>query len=619
VIDLVRTQAVAAILSMVLVGSALVVALPARPAVSSPLDSRIDAPSTPSAPSPTAMAPSAPRAAEPSGPAAPASVPRAPARGAAGSYQLVTFTQQGLVLGTHWFVVITNVGTIQTNQSAVQVSLVSGTYNWTPGLVEGYVSGAGGSFTVGLTAIWVTVVYHGSLFTTYPITFHSPGLPPTLVWDITLRNGAGATSANSTITFYETNGSYGWFIGALSHLTPNPSSGVFTVSGFHLFENISWRLSSGYYVVLFNETGLPSGINWSVTLNGTNHQAFASPIGFVEPNGSFPYTVGSPSGYPAHPSSGTAVVRGSEPEFFINFGITILPTYSVSFVGEGLEAGSPWTVTFAGITLLAGGPGVGMDFIVPNGTYSFSVGSPPQFTSTPSNGSVRVAGADVATIVLTFTHVPVPGYLITFVETGLTAGTPWIVTWAPDTYYASTNDTIEFSSINGTYHWRVSSDSSDVPTPENGSINISGPLASPFEIHFSAPPPTYAIQFVEVGLPGGSLWTVLVRLQAIYASSNTTIDVNEPNGSYLFVVGNVSGMSSSPTNGSFMVSGSPLSIRISFSVVRTPFVGSATFWLIVTLGTATGIAAVALAWYYRPPRKRLSRRSARRLSGEFRE
>ena len=609
-----RTQWVAAILSVVLLGSGLAVALDPSPGTTRAEGLHAELTCVPTA-SPVQRSTSSSSAGGTV--PTPGSPSPSPSRAAAGGYQLVTFTQQGLVLGTHWFVVITNVGTIQSNQTSMQVSLVPGTYNWTPGLVEGYVSSSGGSFSVGITAIWVTVVYHGSLFTTYPITFRSPALPPTLVWDITLRNGAEATSPNATITFYETNGSYGWFIGALPHLTPSPSSGVFTVNGAALFENITWRLTEGYYVVLFNETGLPSGLNWSVTLNGSLRQAYASPIGFVEPNGSYPFVVGGPSGYSPHPSSGTAVVRGSEPEFFINFGLTSVATYSVSFVGEGLEPGAPWTVTFAGITLLAGGPGVGMSFLVPNGTYSFWVGPPPQFSSTPENGSVRVAGADLPTIVLTFTHVPVPGYVVTFTETGLPAGTAWIVTWAPGTYYASTNTTIAFTTLNGTYNWRVSTQSGDTPTPSSGSINISGPLSSAIPIRFQGASPEYPVEFVAVGLPAGTLWTVLVRFEAIYPSSNTTIDLTEPNGSYLFVVGNVSGMSSSPTNGSFTVTGTPVSVRIDFSTVTTPFLGSATFWLVVTLGGATAIAAGALVWHYRPPRRRLTRRSARRLSGEF--
>ena len=224
-IDLVRTQAVAAILAMVLVGSAVVVALPPK-LLSSQAPGHGPSPITGAS---VTVAHPTPRGsvaleAAPATSFPPAS-PRDDPRTGASGYQLVTFSQQGLVLGTHWYVVITNVGTIQTNQTSVQVPLVAGEYNWTPGSVEGYTSTSGGSFSVGITAIWVTVVYHGLLFTTYPVTFRSPGLPPALVWAVALRSGAYATSANSTITFYETNGSYGWSIGVLPHLNRAPPTG----------------------------------------------------------------------------------------------------------------------------------------------------------------------------------------------------------------------------------------------------------------------------------------------------------------------------------------------------------------------------------------------------------
>jgi len=77
-----------------------------------------------------------------------------------------------------------------------------------------------------------------------------------------------------------------------------------------------------YEPVVFTETGLRNGTNWSVTLAGSTESATvtetAPPIGggpaagttitFQEAAGSYPFRVGPVLGYGANPSSGTIVV-----------------------------------------------------------------------------------------------------------------------------------------------------------------------------------------------------------------------------------------------------------------------------------------------------------------------
>ncbi|NNN17392.1 MAG: DUF3494 domain-containing protein [Thermoplasmata archaeon] len=63
--------------------------------------------------------------------------------------------------------------------------------------------------------------------------------------------------------------------------------------------------------VNFEEHGLPTATNWSVTLAGSSQFSLANSISFTEPNGSYLYLVGSVSGFVATPSSGTIVVLGA--------------------------------------------------------------------------------------------------------------------------------------------------------------------------------------------------------------------------------------------------------------------------------------------------------------------
>ena len=89
------------------------------------------------------------------------------------------------------------------------------------------------------------------------------------------------------------------------------------------------------YDVTFTETGLPVGTAWSVTLNGTDKSSIGSTLTFPEPNGTYPFAVGSVTGYVARPGSGRVTVSGTP----VNLSITFTsPTTS----GNG--SGSPSTI-----------------------------------------------------------------------------------------------------------------------------------------------------------------------------------------------------------------------------------------------------------------------------------
>ncbi|MHB1742283.1 MAG: YVTN family beta-propeller repeat protein [Thermoplasmataceae archaeon] len=79
------------------------------------------------------------------------------------------------------------------------------------------------------------------------------------------------------------------------------------------------------YAVTFTEAGLPQGVSWSVALNGTTESGPVSgttgTIEFTEPNGTYPYTLGTVSGYTSSPSSGTVDVNGSNKQISIQFHI----------------------------------------------------------------------------------------------------------------------------------------------------------------------------------------------------------------------------------------------------------------------------------------------------------
>lgn len=532
--------------------------------------------------------------------------------------QTVVFTQDGLIAGTIWSVVLTNVGSIQMNSSSDQILLSPGTYNWTPGLVQGYKAGSGGQFTVETAVVFVTVTYTGTLFRTYPITFVSPSIPPTVPWSVHLRSGATTTSTTSSLTFYEENGTFGWLLPPLRELTPTPGSGLLQVSGGPVRITIYWALDPGAYEVLFNERGLNYGSNWSVTLNNSSRYAYAGPIAFIEPNGTYPFNVTSPFGFVAAPTLGNVSIHGNETVVQINFGPAV-SFYAVTFLSAGLPPRASWSVTLANLTLLASGPDVGMEFFVTNGTFGYRVGPPLGYEATPPAGTITVSGRPFGPLVIGFTLAPVPAYTVTFTESGLPVGDSWSITIEAAVVHVSSNGTLALPLVNGSYDWTVGSSSGLDPTPDAGVVNVSGGSPPAIPIVFAPPPSVYAVEFIEQGLPAGTTWSVKVYGQGVWQSGLSTIQVSEPNGTVYFFSGNLSGYTETPVNGSVVVNGAPRSVVIVFHAVSTPFYELTEFWLAVGFGAAGAAAALVLYRIYRGPRQRLTRGESRRLSNEFRD
>ena len=60
------------------------------------------------------------------------------------------------------------------------------------------------------------------------------------------------------------------------------------------------------YTVTFNETGLTTGTQWNVTLNGTYMISNTSSLNFSLPTGNYTFTINSVPGFSALPASGSS-------------------------------------------------------------------------------------------------------------------------------------------------------------------------------------------------------------------------------------------------------------------------------------------------------------------------
>jgi len=261
--------------------------------------------------------------------------------------------------------------------------------------------------------------------------------------------------------------------------------------------------STTHYPVTFTETGLPLGTSWGVTFNATLNSSTTSSIGFSVLNGSYSFGVGAVSGYRGNPSSGPVTVSGGPQTIPIVFTVVVAPTYTITFEEQGLPASTSWSVTLqstpqsSATTLI--------EFVMANGTYSFTVGAVPGSSASPSSGSVFVHGADVLKEINFTASVPgggssspgflgLPGYegyvllgvlagllavmlfffagwrhksRIVFVEEGLPPGTSWTVT-LDEVTKASPTPEILFFVRSGDHPFKVGSVKGWTPAPDSG-------------------------------------------------------------------------------------------------------------------------------------------------------
>jgi hypothetical protein len=143
--------------------------------------------------------------------------------------------------------------------------------------------------------------------------------------------------------------------------------------------------------------------------------------------------------------------------------------YTISFIESGLKAGSIWSATLA--TLTESSATNTITFPVVNGTYSFSVGKVTYYDITENaTGSITVNGSS-RTINVAYVYV---AHNVSFVESGLSAGTTWNATLNGVTMSSNTT-TIMFVELNGTYSYSVGNVSGyTITTNATGSVNVTG-------------------------------------------------------------------------------------------------------------------------------------------------
>ena len=311
----------------------------------------------------------------------------------------VVLTESGLPSSTGWWANLTNGQTFHSSNTSNSFLEPNGTYEFSISTSDKTYQGSGGNFSVQGGSVSKSTVFAR---VTYAVTFNESGLSTGDLWYVNSSTGAssGPLPAGST-SYTETlaNGSYTFGIATNDKRYEAPAGG-FRVNGAPAF--LSETFSPVTYLVTFSETGLPSGVGWSVNLSGRSVYSTGSSLSFAQMNGTYDYVVNVPLSYTAKPLAGFLTISGKSNTQNISFSKSTQaqPTYAVVFRETGLPVGTSWSVTLNGDNV-ASSNGI-VAFAEPNGTYAYSVNGPSTYTASPSSASVNVNG-NTTLVDITFT------------------------------------------------------------------------------------------------------------------------------------------------------------------------------------------------------------------------
>jgi len=256
----------------------------------------------------------------------------------------VNFSENGLPIGTEWSATLNGMTKTSTT-SIITFRIPNGTYYFSIEPIRGYLaSPSSGYVTVNGTNISEVITFSQIK---YSITFDESGLPANTSWSVNL-NGATKSSTTEMITFNEPNGVYYYTVSSIPGYTSSPSNGTITVNGSSVTQRITFsKVTPATYNITFTESGLATGTQWSVTLNGVTRSSTSSTITFTEPAGNYTYTISSPSGYEASQSSGSVSVSAA----------SVSAQVSITFTSTTTTTPTPSTpsntLMIAGIVIVA--------------------------------------------------------------------------------------------------------------------------------------------------------------------------------------------------------------------------------------------------------------------------
>ena len=184
------------------------------------------------------------------------------------------------------------------------------------------------------------------LFPLRSIAFDETGLPAGTPWSVSLNNQS-LGSNTSVLSFTGADGPFQYLVHRVPGYTVTPRIGSFTMNGSNVTVNVTFAPVT--FVATFNETGLPDGAQWSVTINGTGATSLAQAVSVTLKNGTYNFTVNPPAGFRVVPLNGSLTINGTNKTVHLVF--TAIPA-SPTPTYLGLTA-SEWAIAIVLVAIIA--------------------------------------------------------------------------------------------------------------------------------------------------------------------------------------------------------------------------------------------------------------------------
>lgn len=337
----------------------------------------------------------------------------------------VTFRETVPAQGSAWYAWVGG-ATADSSTNTLTLNLTNGRYANVldaDSATVGYVSSESpGNLTVNGSSVTIDVTF---VRAPYLLTFIESGLPANTAFTTWLSGVGGEGQGGvGSVAFYVVDGNYSYWIPPVWGYLPVTPDGNVTIHGSSVTVPVVFAPED--YELSFNESGLALPEKWTVIVDGTEGQTSYNssqsvPIG----NGTFQFLVWSPAGYIVSPSVGSVTVRGANLTVAVTFTSTVNdPRYAATFSEAGLPPGSAWSIEVNGT--FASGTGSAITLELLNGTYWYEIHAPSDYSAVVYFASFTVDDHNLS-FSIQFFDVVESAFSVTFVETGLPAGTQWTV------------------------------------------------------------------------------------------------------------------------------------------------------------------------------------------------
>lgn len=479
----------------------------------------------------------------------------------------INVTESGLPTGSNyvqnWGIKIANAsmeneGTfltyiIDTTSTNYSLPVINGTWYYTfCTTVSGYhATPSNGITQVSGSNVSISVTFFSKPNRDYTLNFTETGFLSGTSWSVTV-NGTMKSSTSQVISFLLQNGSYPYKVKAPSEYYASPSNGTVQVSGFSQNISISFYPSSSQTPPIWAFVGAYTNYSGSITNNSKTV------------NGYLYYKILSINDTSQTIHLFEAQGNSTGPKNISNRNISWLNIpfafYSLSAI-KNISESPNLTINVSYKTSMGTFTTDEIKYTSQNLTMKLYIDtlSGIYVAAQIQNATIKVSMNLTSTNIPTTVKTPMSKYSVTFTEFGLSSGTIWSTIFN-GTKVSSTTNTISFTVPNGTYSYSVTNVSGYSISHRTGSVSING-AANDLTVTFSK---LYAVTFTESGLSSGAYWFITMN-GSKESSTSSSITFSEKNGTYEYVVGEVSGYNVSSSSGKAEVIGSSLNITIVYT------------------------------------------------------